>query len=58
MAEEIVIFDIDGTLADLSKRRHHIEKRPKNWKCGVQRARSACSVRRVNSGKAIAGLKK
>ena len=31
MAEEIVIFDIDGTLADLSHRRHHVEKKPKNW---------------------------
>ena len=31
MDEEIVIFDIDGTLADISKRRHHIEKKPKDW---------------------------
>ena len=31
MAEEIVIFDIDGTLADISGRRHHLEKRPKDW---------------------------
>ena len=31
MVEEIVIFDIDGTLADISKRRHHIEKKPKDW---------------------------
>jgi putative acid phosphatase of HAD superfamily subfamily IIIB len=31
MVEEMVIFDIDGTLADISKRRHHIEKKPKNW---------------------------
>lgn len=28
---EIVIFDIDGTLADISARRHHLEKRPKDW---------------------------
>lgn len=27
-----VIFDIDGTLADISHRRHHVENRPKNWK--------------------------
>ena len=25
------IFDIDGTIADLSHRLHHIEKRPKKW---------------------------
>lgn len=28
---ELVIFDIDGTLADISARRHHLEKRPKDW---------------------------
>lgn len=32
MAEEIVIFDIDGTLADVSERIHHLKKKPKNWK--------------------------
>ena len=31
MADEIVIFDIDGTLADVSERIHHVEKKPKNW---------------------------
>lgn len=31
MAEEIVIFDIDGTLADISERIHHIKRKPKNW---------------------------
>ena len=31
MAEEIVIFDIDGTLADVSERLHHIKKKPKDW---------------------------
>ena len=31
MSEEIVIFDIDGTLADISQRIHHIRKKPKNW---------------------------
>lgn len=25
------IFDIDGTLADLSHRLHHIQKQPKDW---------------------------
>lgn len=31
MAQELVIFDIDGTLADISQRVHHIRKKPKNW---------------------------
>ena len=31
MAQELVIFDIDGTLADISGRVHHIRKKPKNW---------------------------
>ena len=31
MAEELVIFDIDGTLADISERIHHIKRKPKNW---------------------------
>ena len=31
MADELVIFDIDGTLADISERIHHIKKKPKNW---------------------------
>src|SRR5690349_2942712 len=26
-----VIFDIDGTLADCSHRRHHVANKPKNW---------------------------
>jgi phosphoglycolate phosphatase-like HAD superfamily hydrolase len=28
---EIVVFDIDGTLADVSARLHHIRGKPKNW---------------------------
>lgn len=28
---EIVIFDIDGTLADISARVHYIRRKPKNW---------------------------
>jgi len=31
LAEELVIFDIDGTLADTSERIHHIKEKPKNW---------------------------
>ena len=29
--DEIAIFDIDGTLADISQREHHVRKKPKNW---------------------------
>jgi predicted secreted acid phosphatase len=29
---EIVVFDIDGTLADVSARLHHVREKPKNWK--------------------------
>jgi phosphoglycolate phosphatase-like HAD superfamily hydrolase len=32
VTEEIVIFDIDGTLADISERVHHVRRKPKNWK--------------------------
>ena len=31
LTEEIVIFDIDGTLADVSERIHHLRKQPKDW---------------------------
>jgi hypothetical protein len=31
VADELVIFDIDGTLADISERVHHVRKKPKNW---------------------------
>ena len=36
MADEIVIFDIDGTLADVSERIHHVRKKPKNWNAFFQ----------------------
>ena len=29
--EKSVIFDMDGTLADVAHRRHHVQKKPKNW---------------------------
>ena len=32
MEGKIVIFDIDGTLADISERIHHVKNKPKNWK--------------------------
>lgn len=31
MTDELVIFDIDGTLADVSERIHHLKKKPKDW---------------------------
>ena len=31
MTEEIVIFDIDGTLADISERSQYIRRKPRNW---------------------------
>ena len=36
MTEEIVIFDIDGTLADVSERIHPVKKKPKNWNAFFQ----------------------
>ena len=36
MTEEIVIFDIDGTLADVSERIHHVREKPKNWNAFFQ----------------------
>lgn len=36
MVDEIVIFDIDGTLADVSERIHHVKKKPKNWNAFFQ----------------------
>lgn len=29
--KDIVLFDLDGTLADLTHRLHHIQKDPKDW---------------------------
>jgi hypothetical protein len=36
VTHEIVIFDIDGTLADVSERIHHVRKKPKNWNAFFQ----------------------
>jgi phosphoglycolate phosphatase-like HAD superfamily hydrolase len=30
MGKEIVIFDIDGTLSDVSERIHHLQRKPKD----------------------------
>jgi hypothetical protein len=47
---EIVIFDIDGTLADISAREHHVRKHPKNWKAffaGMASDKAAASIVRL-----------
>jgi hypothetical protein len=31
MSMPCVIFDIDGTIADIGHRRHHVAVKPKNW---------------------------
>lgn len=31
MKKKYAIFDMDGTLADATARRHHLEKEPKDW---------------------------
>jgi phosphoglycolate phosphatase-like HAD superfamily hydrolase len=36
VTNEIVIFDIDGTLADVSERIQHVRKKPKNWNAFFQ----------------------
>jgi phosphoglycolate phosphatase-like HAD superfamily hydrolase len=48
--EEIVIFDIDGTLADVSERIHHVRKKPKNWDAffeGMAQDRAVRSIVRL-----------
>jgi phosphoglycolate phosphatase-like HAD superfamily hydrolase len=32
MNDEVVVFDIDGTLADVSERVHHVRRKPKDWR--------------------------
>ncbi len=29
--KDMILCDLDGTLADCSHRRHHVENKPKNW---------------------------
>ena len=48
--QEIAIFDIDGTLADISGREHHVRKHPKNWKAffaGMAEYKAAASIIRL-----------
>ena len=60
MAEEIVIFDIDGTLADVSERVHHLHKKPKDWDAffkGIPRDKAIHSMVRLCNILYNAGIK-
>jgi predicted secreted acid phosphatase len=60
MAEEIVIFDIDGTLADVSARVHHVEKKPKDWDAffrGMSQDKAIHSIVRLCNIMYASGLK-
>ena len=49
---EIVIFDIDGTLADISGREHHVRTQPKNWNAffaGMAEDKAVTSLVRLNN---------
>jgi hypothetical protein len=49
---EIVIFDIDGTLADISQREHHVRTNPKNWNsffAGMAEDKAVVSLVRLNN---------
>lgn len=60
MSEEIVIFDIDGTLADISERVHHVRKTPKDWDAlfgGMAQDKAIRSVVRLCNLLHAAGLR-
>ena len=60
MTDEIAIFDIDGTLADISHRRHHVEKKPKDWKAffrGMSQDKVIHSIARLCNILYASGLK-
>jgi phosphoglycolate phosphatase-like HAD superfamily hydrolase len=57
---EIVIFDIDGTLADISARVHHVRKTPKDWDAffrGMSRDKAVHSMVRLCNLLHAAGLR-
>ena len=59
-AEEVVIFDIDGTLADISARVHHVRKTPKDWDAffrGMSRDKAVHSMVRLCNLLHAAGLR-
>lgn len=46
--KDLIICDLDGTLADCSHRRHHVENKPKNWDAfyaGVEEDKHVSPVR-------------
>lgn len=48
--DEIVIFDIDGTLADISGREHFVRRHPKNWDAffaGIAQDKAVASMVRL-----------
>jgi hypothetical protein len=60
LAEELVIFDIDGTLADISERVHHIRRKPKNWNAfneGIAKDKAIHSMIRLCNILYAAGLR-
>ncbi len=60
MTEELVIFDIDGTLADISERVHHVRKKPKNWNAftaGIAQDKAIHSMIRLCNILYAAGLR-
>ena len=46
-AKFAALFDIDGTLADVSHRRHFVESRPKNWKAFYSRMSDDTTNRQI-----------
>lgn len=59
MRRRTIIFDLDGTLCDLTHRRHHVQQKPKNWgkffetlhlDPPVEEVVSLCQHMLVNSG--------
>ena len=60
MTEELVIFDIDGTLADISQRIRHIQTKPKNWNAfnaGMAKDKAIRSIVRLCNILYAAGLR-
>jgi FMN phosphatase YigB (HAD superfamily) len=60
MTEDLVIFDIDGTLADISERVHHIRKKSKNWNAfnaGIAQDKAIHSMVRLCNILYAAGLR-
>lgn len=47
MTDEIAIFDIDGTLADISHRQHHLLRKRKNWPAFFEAMRHDKAVRSI-----------